>query len=265
MDQKHPMNKSAVVVSVALLLVALLLLVAFIMTQSGGSNHTIVLPADQPENAAVQLPETAADSDFIQVTTENVLQVLRSIAQPAYYHQTYDLYVTAQRGQIRKNVELWHSDGLLRAEIDDGSLVKYLLTDGEQVWIWYDQEPDPVCVDLEEPVQIEDLLGLPAFDYLHSLEQEQIVDAEYQTLDSGQIQCIYVCAQRENGDTSRYWIDMHSGLLYQSDILEQSRQVYEVRQDEVSILAPGDQAFTGRFCLPDGRDPFTAKTQTPLP
>ena len=58
---------------------------------------------------------------------------------------------------------------------------------------------------------------------------------------------------------------MHSGLLYQSDILEQSRQVYEVRQDEVSILAPGDQAFTGRFCLPDGRDPFTAKTETPLP
>ena len=56
--------------------------------------------------------------------------------------------------------------------------------------------------------------------------------------------------------------------VYQADAkstLEQSRQVYEIRQEEVSILAAGDQAVANRFCLPDGTEPFTAGTEMPQP
>ena len=222
-----------------------------------------------------QKPEAEGDSGFIRLTADNVLPMLRSIVQPSYYHQVYHVYVTAQRGQSSKRVELWRSGELLRAEIDDGTLIQYLLTDGNEVWLWYSREPSPICLERNDAVQIEDLLGLPAFDYLKTLADARIVDAEYQVLEDTKQQCVYVCAQNENGSTNRYWIDMHTGLLYLGDALEQSRQVYEIgpanhlgyeiRQKEVSILAAGDQAFADRFCLPDGTDPFTAETEMPQP
>ena len=45
----------------------------------------------------------------------DVLPMLRSIVQPAYYHQVCNVFVTAQRGQSSKRVELWRSGELLRA------------------------------------------------------------------------------------------------------------------------------------------------------
>ena len=265
MEQKPSLNKPAAVVALLLLLVLILLLAAFIIAQPGGGNKEIVLPAEQPESAVSQKPEAEGDSGFIRLTADNVLPMLRSIVQPSYYHQVYHVYVTAQRGQSSKRVELWRSGELLRAEIDDGTLIQYLLTDGNEVWLWYSREPSPICLERNDAVQIEDLLGLPAFDYLKTLADARIVDAEYQVLEDTKQQCVYVCAQNENGSTNRYWIDMHTGLLYLGDALEQSRQVYEIRQNEVSILAAGDQAFADRFCLPDGTDPFTAETEMPQP
>ena len=79
-------------------------------------------------------------------------------------------------------------------------------------------------------------------------------------LEDPRVQCAYVCTQA--GDvTWRYWVELDSGLLYMTDVLERSTQVYLVRQTYLELLAQEDESFSGRFQLPDGTRPFGAEEE----
>ena len=98
------------------------------------------------------------------------------------------------------------------------------------------------------------------------MSQDQIIDADFLVLvDPAQVQCIYVCSQDTEYVTSRYWIDLDTGLMYRADVLEMSKQVYVLQQEGLELLAPGDEAFSERFVLPDGTTPFSTGTETPQP
>lgn len=265
MPQRPHLNKSILAAAVAVLLMLSILLFFFFESKSGAENEPIVLPDPPAEAAVPEKNEEAPADDFVQVSAENVLSVLQKINKPSSYHQIYTVTVGSDATQALHTVELWVNGSLLHAEVSDGILTKTIITDGSVAYLWYDGSGQVVSVDLSETAAAGDLLGLISYDYLLSLAPEQITDADFLVLEDPQIQCLYVCSQDAVYVTTRLWIDLETGLLYTADVLEQSRQVYTLRQDAFELLAEEDEAFYDRFCLPDGSAPFSTKTETPLP
>lgn len=258
MEQSGKNNRSVVLVSLCLVLVVAGLIVAFLMGRPAEREEAIVLPGTQSEGSDVQGPEQGQESDFIQVTDQNVTQILRSIQQPGYSHQIFTVKVGTGDAQTQRTVELWISDRLVQGEIRGGNRIKTVLTDGKTAWFWYDTDQTPASVALSEALTVEDLLGLPAFDFLQSIERDTVLDADYLMLRDVQIQTVFVSTGDGESLNYRYWVDLSNGLLYKADALENNQPVYEVLRQFGAILVPSDETFRGKFILPDGSDPFAS-------
>lgn len=253
-------------VSIAVVLVLVILFAFLFENRSGTDRESIVLP-DPPSEVSVQKPtEQPPADDFVQVSADNVLSILQSMSRPSSYHQVYSVTVGVDETQALRQVELWINGSLIHAEIFDGARTKTILTDGETAYLWYDGDTEALYVPLEQTVLPEDLMGLLSPDYLLSIAPEQITDADFLVLeDPKQVQCLYVCSQDAEYVTSRYWIDLGTGLLYKADVLELSKQVYVLKQDSFEQLAAEDEAFSDRFILPDGSTPFSTAAEMPQP
>ena len=265
MPQNRP-KKAAWAVFAAFTAVALLLLLFFLTQNPAGDTEGIVLPSapDAPQQGITAEPGTEADADhneFLEVTDKNVLSALQSLSHPAAYRQIYRVSIGTDDSAHVYQVMLWIKGSLLHAEILDDTQVRNVISDGMTAYIWYDDNKTAVSVTLENRIGTEDLLGLPDFDSYLTLSQEEVVDSEYLFLEEEQIPCIYVCAQTDSQYSSRYWINLNTGLLFRSDVLENSNRVYEIRQQLYETLALEDETFNDRFLLPDGSDPFTAASK----
>lgn len=257
MEEKKPLNMAVLATALALLLVVVALVCLFLFGQSGSREEGIVLPTAQPETSVETTDPGQTQDSFVQVTTGNVVAVLKSLQKASYYQQSFEITVGSDTARAVRTVDLWVSGTLVYGEMDDGRKVKSVLTDGETAWLWYDVDPEPVSVTLDGSVQTEDLLGLPAFDYLDRLGQLEVSETDYLVLSDSGTQCIYVSADSD-GQTERFWINLENGLLYQADALSDSLQVYLVKQTSYAQLAEEDVSFRGKFSLPDGSEPFTA-------
>lgn len=255
-------RKAIWAVAGAVVLVAALLTAFFLAQKTGASPEGIVLPSQDAQPAGQEASSdktgTEAESDYYEVTVGNVCTALQSLNRPTAYHQTYTVTVGADEVQAVRQVELWTNGQYLHAEVSGDQQIRSLISDGETAYLWYDSEENWIQVKLESGTTAADLLGLPEFDAYLTMEQDSIVDAGYLVLEDPAVQCIYVCTQNEISDTSRFWVDLQTGLLYQADVLEESRQVYSIRQTQFEMLAVEDESFRDRFLLPDGTAPFIA-------
>ena len=266
MEEKKNANTTVLAVSAAMILVVILLGAYFLLgNDAGDQEEGIVLPSVQSGSATDPVTEDPTPDDFLRVNTENVVRVLQSLEKPAYYHQIYEVSVGSSITNAQRTVELWFNGPLIHAQIQDKNRIKSVLTDGVQAWLWYDTDPNPISLTLDADLTIEDLLGLPGFDYLAAMEQVPVVEADYLVMEEPQTQCIFVCAQENAEIAERWWINLENGILYRADALENSQLVYEVRQTQFSLLAQGDEQFNGKFALPDGSEPFPITRERLLP
>ena len=266
MSPKKMSGKTVWIVCLTAAALAVVIIVLFANQFLGKQQQNIVLPSPTVEVPVDHDPETPTQDDFLNVTNENVLTALQSISRPSSYHQTYTVTVGSDENQAVKTVELWVNGNLLRAETSsDGQPTRVLVSNGDTARLWYEGSETVLSIQLEDGLSKEDLLNLPDSDAFLQLDQTQVVDSDYLVLEDSQVQCIYVCTQEENGDTTRHWVSLENGLLYQSDVLENSNQVYVIRQTQYELLAAGDESFADRFVLPDGSDPFTAASETQQP
>lgn len=259
MARKPFSNRTGWMAAAAALVVVAVLMAAFFLSQSRTPQDGIVLPQEPTTGSQTPAaPEETEEEDFAQVTPDNVLTVLReTISKPAAYHQSYTVSVGADDAQSQRSVELWVNWPLVHGEVSDADRTKTILSDGTTAYLWYNSDPNYVTVTLSSAVEVWDLLGLPSYDYVSTMETAVITDADYLVLEDPQVQSVYVCCQ-EGDVTWRYWVNLENGLLYMSDVLERSTQVYLVRQTYLELLAQEDETFSGRFLLPDGTDPFEA-------
>ena len=262
MDRKPFSRRTGWLAAAASLLVVAVLVAVFIFSQSRAPQEGIVLPQEPVTEAPpIVTPEESQTDSFVQITPENVLPVLQeTLDKPTAYHQSYTVSVGADDAQSQRSVELWVNWPLMHGEVSDKNRTKTVISDGETAYLWYNSDPNYITVPLTDSVEIWDLLGLPAHDYLAALADAEITDADYLVLEDPRVQCAYVCTQA--GDvTWRYWVELDSGLLYMTDVLERSTQVYLVRQTYLELLAQEDESFSGRFQLPDGTRPFAAEEE----
>lgn len=265
MSFKERPGKAVWIVAAAVIIAAFLLILLFVTQSASVSNESIVLPVAPGETGERPVQSDSANNNdhFIAVTNENVASVLQTLKRPAAYRQSYDVIVGNENRQRTKNVDLWVKGALLHAEVTDGQLRQTLITDGKEVFLWYDDGGRSVSLELPQGVTAEDLLGLPDFNAYLKISSEDLITSDYRFLEEPQAHCIYVSTEDETQTVCQYWVNLDNGLLYQSDTRENDKTVYSVVQTGFELLAEEDEAFANRFTLPDGTSPFTAGTELP--
>ena len=268
MPQKKISSKAVWAVSASVIIVVILLILLFLTQKPAAKQESIVLPSVQEEPAEnIQSPSDEQDESssqqFFEVSNENVLMALHSLNRPASYHQTYTVTVGSDEQRAFHTVDFWVNGPYIHAEVSDGQNTRSIISDGDTAYLWYQNDEPYISVSLTDGLQTEDLMGLPNFDAYLIIQQEHVVDSGYLTLEDPVVQCIYVCTQDEKTDASRYWVNLENGLLYQADVLENSNQVYSIKQTLFEALATEDESFANRFQLPDGTTPFIAARAMP--
>ena len=263
MNEKNTLSKSMIAVVMAFVLV-LLLVVAAWQCKPSEDRAEILLPEQKTDVGYT--PESNQDYEQMhrQVTPENVATVLNSLERPAYYHQVYTVLVGKEGAGQNKTVELWVNDTMIRAQITSDRQTKTILYDNEGMYIWYASNEHPVFLKHSQDRTFEDILGLPAFNYMQTIENSTTSDAEYLVLEeaTGDIACVFLSLFDHNGAQLRYWVDLKNGLLYEADSMEDNEVIYLVKQIQFDRLVNGDEAFSDKFLLPDGTAAFTDETQT---
>ena len=136
-DKRRDLRMLAAACAAALLVVAVLVLL-FLSGRSGRKHDEIVLPESRPAQEQEDTPRE--EESVLTVTADNVQTVLQSMTRLSAFHQTFT--VTRRSGTHTRTavVDLWASGGRVRAESTDSFETRYLLTDGETVFIWYEGE-----------------------------------------------------------------------------------------------------------------------------
>lgn len=269
MPPKMHSSKAAWIVAAAVCLILLLLIVLFVSNNRADTTESIVLPSSpvnpSPEDKQDEALANNPNSDFVTITNQNVATVLQTLSRPTAYYQSYSVTVESEGTQNVKTVELWANKGLLHAEVSDGLQTQSIVTDGQRLYLWYDDAKQYVSLELPQGVAPEDILGLPDFDAFLKLSQAMVLEADYLLLEEPQIQCIYVAAKEAEDIVCSYWVNLENGLMYQAEAYDGDRRVYSVVQTDFDFLAVEDERFSDRFLLPDGTLPFTEETETQQP
>lgn len=264
MDNKKPLNKSVLAVSMALVLVLFLVIAVFVFGQADADRIEIALPEVQTETSAPEEDDEVQQEGLLQVTTENVVEALSSLTRPTHYHQSFHVEVGKSSSAATSMVEVWVSGSYRRAQVTTDRLTKVILANDTDIWLWYTADESVLHLKTDNGITFEDVIGMPGFDYLQTLQNASITDAEYLVLEGDQQQtpCIFLSAVDDDSAVARYWIDLNTGLLFEADAMENNLQIYRVKQRTFDRLVDGDEAFADRFILPDGTSIVTEGTNT---
>lgn len=249
--------RTALIVCGAVLAVTVLLVALFFGTSKQEERPTITLPETPVIQAPEDPPVQVDQNQFAEITRGNVQDVLRSLTRPSSYHQAVTIMTYAAQASRQQQVDIWRSGRLFRADITEQSgSVKSVLSDGETAYIWYDGDETALELPLRDGVSPEQLVGIGSYDTILALPQQQIISADFVTLqEEASFSCIYVTFSL-NGCEQYDWIDLSSGLLCRQSIQQDGKSLYIMQQNRLDVLMDGDEALSDAFCLPDGTEPF---------
>lgn len=250
-------NGSSLFYAVVLIVIAFLIVVTVFVLSEKREYSFIVLPDAYADQTAKPDAAGSDQNSFVRVTVNNVLSVVETLHRPTSYRQSY---VTSygDEEQTTKTVTVLSNGRILRADTVSSIGESTVLTDGSVAWTWHSDDLNPVKVTLNGSISADDLIGIPTYESLLSVDPATLTDAEYIALRESPIQCIYVAAQ-ENDMVMEYWIGIESGLLFQANASADGQQIYTTYQEDLEVLAPEDEIFSSSFVLPDGSDPFSAE------
>lgn len=256
MEEHRQALRTAIIVAAVVLAVTVLLVVLFFGASRQGQHASITLPETPVTAAEEELPDEPDQNPFAEVTRENVQDVLRSLARPSSYHQKLAILTYAGGNSRQQQVDIWRSGELLRADLADDYGVKSILTDGKTLYMWYDGDKTALRTPMREGISVEELIGIPTYETLLSLDPAKIDESDFVTLEEqSQVACIYVSFT--SGECSQYyWVDVTSGLLCRQTMLQSDSPVFTLQQIQLDLLIDGDETLSGAFCLPDGTEPF---------
>lgn len=247
--------KPAVLVLAAVLILALLAAIVITQTARSRAEQAITLPG--ASYAPEEQPQTSTGESLAEITPQNVQAVLaQTLARPTFYHQILTATLRADDFTRTQQIELWRQDALLQADITQDDSVRHLLTDGQTLYVWYDDETTPSVIQLDGSASGDELLGVPTYEALTELPRTAITGAEVVSLtEPDEPSCLFVsCVQ--SGVRQEYWVSLTSGLLCKQITYSGEEPMYTVEQTLAERLTAGDEAAQALFALPDGERPF---------
>ena len=174
MDHPKRTNKALAAVFLAVVLVLLFVIAVFLFGQPNAAHVEITLPEPQQGNSRPTSDDYFEENSLLQVTPDNAAVALQSLKHPAFYHQAYKVTVGSSESVMYTDVDLWVNGNYVRAQIRYQNETKNVMTDGSSVYLWYDSETRPVHLTLGADISFEDILGLPAFNYLQTLAKANV-------------------------------------------------------------------------------------------
>ncbi len=263
MNPKHLSRKTIWIICLCAAMVAAFLILFFWFNKPSPSGNIVVpelvpvLPTDSETNQQTH-------TDFLEVSNQNVADALNTLTPTTSYFQRYFVSVGTELHKD-KQVDLWVNGNLIKTIVTDGITTKTLLSDGKDTYLWYEGDKKAVSVRLTDTRTLEDILGMPDLNGHFAVDSAHITDSAYEYLEDVDVPCLYYSVQSQDQLAQRFWIDLNTGLIYQTDMLENGEQVYVMLQLSYEALAQEDERFTDCFLLPDGSNPFTAAEEMPQP
>lgn len=257
MEQKQKNLRTLLLFVLATLAVIVVIAVFFIGNFQQNQRDAIVLP-DTAQSAQTAQPTDTALPSLLSVDRSNVQRIVRSLARPQYYHQSYTITRQLSGASAQSTAELWVCEQLVHAQVSSSAGEKHLLSDGETIYLWYAADQKVRQLSAADGLSLDALIGLPTYEQLGALSAASITDGAFVTDEHSGAQQIFAAAQ--DGTLRReYWIGLDCGLLTTSRLYFGDETIYELTQTSLELLAAGDEAFDDVFLLPDGSKPFAAR------
>lgn len=261
-------NRNGNIRTLLLMVVAALFVVSAIgvfafLGSRGGNRHGITLPPNDWQSPEIT---NGSEEGFVTVTPENAPQIVENLVRPTNYHQSLRLTSLSNGNSGGQMTEIWAREGIWKIITRDGTQVRHILTDGKMAWLWYRDEPWRVETnELPQDISVDDLTGIPTYESIIDIPTSEILEAAYAPLsDAGNAPCLYVLSVNDSGYSTRYWVDLSTGLLTRADCRMEDAEIYRMEQTGLSVLEKDDETLAEQMLLPDGTNPFaTAAAKTP--
>ena len=117
-----------------------------------------------PDTAQSVQSESQPDENkpaLLEVTRENVQNIVRSLHRPQYYHQTYTITRQMNGAVSETSAELWVADTRVCAVLTTASGEKHILTDGETLYVWYAGDETVRTLAASQNATMDELIGIP--------------------------------------------------------------------------------------------------------
>ena len=218
-----------------------LVVLALRMAPSGNiDTPEVVLPPEPTQSGDVPGGEENAGSTELKVTSDTVQSVVATLLRPDSYSRTLTVTRYWSGGKRTDRINVWVRGDSTRVSIgEDGE--KNILISGGSKWIWY-SDSTGVYVGSAAEGEDDEYQTIPTYETLLELDRSEIGSAGYAQL-LGQ-ECVYADTYGENGETSRMWISVKTGLLVGCEIYSGEELVYEMKSTEPDISTPDEAVFS---------------------
>lgn len=214
-----------------------------------GGNAGIVLPqGDGQDFRHVVTEQTQYQLTSADITTENVQQVVASLARPEAYSAsvTNTLYWDGAWKEI--HAVQYVRDGVCLTQYNDtvGNAERFEAVKDGSYFAW---QPGSSAqyTGATGSVTADDLSMIPTYESLVQADAQQITEAGLRTVDG--VSCIYATVNdAASGYCLTYWISAVSGLLVQADYTQENELVRSVVVDQIQQ----EQPLESLFVMPDG-------------
>ncbi|MCI8329048.1 MAG: hypothetical protein HFG02_05405 [Oscillibacter sp.] len=232
----------------------LALAVVFLALMLGGTlNRTahITLPASNPlrDPSAGDDASSSGSLTVVEITPDTVQAAIASLSRPASYGRSVSVTYFWKGGSGTQELYTIVRGPWTRTDRGLGNgQTRISITNGQETYIWYGYESGAqVYAAPAGDISADDEQSIPTYEDILDLPAEDIVQADYRSLDV--LRCIYVeTAADAAGYSLRYWVSVDTGLLVQAEKLLGEETVYRM----TSLYVDQTEYDASRFTLPDG-------------
>jgi len=260
-EKRGRIRTLALMISAALFVVALIAVMAFFAaddTARGG----IVLPTAANPSPSPDIYEQT-NNGFISVDRYNVARVIGSLSRPACYRQTLHRSDFGGENWNQATVELLVMGEMHKISVTENYEVRNFLTNGEDVYLWYDDDAESVTkLTVPDNVRPDHIAGILTYEAIADYPAERILEIDFlQYPEENGEPCLYIRVQEDSFVDSVFWINMSTGLLIRAEQLDEGQTVYTLQEQALILLEEDDASIAAQMRLPDGTDPFATAAE----
>ncbi len=225
------MKKHTFTIIILAMLAVTAIITVLILTLDNGDTASVVLPSAPAAEQDVSVSPGSEDTetDVVDVTVHNVQAVIASLEHSTDYFAQMTSTLTASNGKRESLISMWVRGDMTRTIITGTEIVKNILTDGSEYWIWYSDDDSAIFYGVandRSAALAEALGGLPDYNSVLELDPESITAAGYEQF--GGDFCIRVSVSEEDGAQSEYYISADNGLLAGYTRYEDGQEVFSL-------------------------------------
>ncbi len=243
-------------ISASFLVVATIAMLTFLSIKKA-QRSGITLPSSSSEKKD-EITAGLTGDGFLTVSPDNAAAVVSTLSRPETYHQTLYKQIISDDVTGVFSVHIWANGGICKLVLLESGQTRHILTDGTQVYLWYEDDPENIVKKhLPEGISLDDLSGIPTYETILDMKSEMIQEADYRQLsEQDNKPCLYVRNIDADGASMAFWVDLSTGLLCKAERVQEGKLRYSLHQTDLVVLDTSDAALNTQLLLPDRSNPF---------